>query len=139
MKYIFIYMLNNKNNMTKKKKKQSFSTKLFIGLGRKVRGFDAKLWNQEAKNIVKRGCLLKFRQNKEMCEVLLSTGHKKLVEASPHDSIWGIGLDARAARQTAEKDWPGTNWLGEVLMEVRDQLRKELDDDADSRSDDDNK
>mmetsp|Transcript_2290 Transcript_2290/g.3797 ORF Transcript_2290/g.3797 Transcript_2290/m.3797 type:complete len:184 (+) Transcript_2290:32-583(+) len=108
------------------------------GLGRKVRNFDGKLWNKEAKNIVRDGCLLKFRQNKTMNETLLSTGNKMLVEASPHDSIWGIGLDAAAARKVKEEDWPGTNWLGQVLMEVREILRKEENNNNNNDEDDDN-
>ena len=93
------------------------------GLGRKVSNFDKELWDKEAKNCVRDGVLLKFEQNKELRDYLLSTGEAYLVEASPSDSIWGIGLDAQAARQTKVEDWPGTNWLGEVLMDVRHYLR----------------
>jgi ribA/ribD-fused uncharacterized protein len=63
---------------------------------KKVRNFDAETWNKHARDIVREGCLLKFKQNPEMREVLLNTGDATLVEASPHDAIWGIGYDAAA-------------------------------------------
>lgn len=106
------------------------------GLGRAVSNFDADLWNKNARSAVRDGCYLKFSQNKAMGDVLLKTGTQHLVEASPSDRIWGIGFSAADALGNLEK-W-GTNWLGEVLMEVRDMLRKDVSkkdsDDTDSSS-----
>ena len=56
-------------------------------------------------------------------KALLETEDAFLAEANPKDSIWGIGLDAETARQTNYYDWPGENFLGKILMEVRDELR----------------
>lgn len=72
------------------------------------------------------GNILKFRQNPELKQKLLETGDKVLVEASPTDKIWGIGLGEKKARETAKhrNGW-GLNLLGNALGEVREVLRKE--------------
>ena len=95
-------------------------------LGRQVRNFDQDLWDSEKYPIVRNINLAKFRQNKGLRRKLFQTGAKILVEASPMDTIWGIGLDAEAAQQTEPENWPGQNLLGRALMEVRDQLRLEF-------------
>jgi len=69
--------------------------------------------------------LAKFRQNKAMCEYLLNTGDLILAEAAPNDKIWGIGLAATDPRVQNPAEWNGENVLGEVLMKVRETLRKE--------------
>lgn len=88
--------------------------------GREVKNFNQDIWNENAMDIVYSGCLLKFNQNKEIKEVLLSTKNKVLAEASPYDNIWGIGISAKEAKEG--KEWRGTNWLGKCLMRVRDTL-----------------
>jgi ribA/ribD-fused uncharacterized protein len=90
--------------------------------GRKVRGFDATIWNNNCKKIVSKGLYYKFSQNEEMEDYLVSTGDKILVETNPYDRIWGIGLTAHQASRTLPSEWPGTNYLGECLMEVRKML-----------------
>ncbi|KAG8470819.1 hypothetical protein KFE25_009240 [Diacronema lutheri] len=92
-------------------------------LGRCVANFDEDLWRERARPLVMQILTHKFAQNAHEQHVLLSTGNKLLVEASPYDAIWGIGLDAESARQTPTDRWPGSNWLGEVLCAVRTQLR----------------
>ncbi|BCO16270.1 NADAR family protein_gp217 [Bacillus phage vB_BceM_WH1] len=94
-------------------------------LGRKVKGFVEETWNKHAKEIVYKGNYAKFTQNPELLKGLKATGQTLLVEASPHDDIWGIGLDEKTARKTPEKDWKGTNWLGEVLTNLRFNLIEE--------------
>lgn len=92
-------------------------------LGRKVKNFDPKLWNEHKYEIVKQGNLLKFSQNKKYKDFLLSTGDKILVEASPYDTIWGIGMLETDSRAENPLLWNGENLLGFALMEVRDELR----------------
>jgi len=92
-------------------------------MGRKVRGFDESLWNSMAKEIVKRGNIAKFSQNPDLLEKLLSTDGTTLVEASPYDTIWGIGLRADDPLAEDRATWRGSNWLGEILTEVREELR----------------
>lgn len=92
-------------------------------LGRKVKNFDPKLWDEHKYEIVRQGNLLKFSQNKTYNDFLLSTGDKILVEASPYDTIWGIGMLETDSRAENPLLWNGENLLGFALMEVRDELR----------------
>jgi len=93
-------------------------------LGRKVKNFDAKIWDDHKYEIVKQGNLLKFSQNEKFKEFLLSTNNKILVEASPYDKIWGIGMLESDSRAENPLLWNGENLLGFALMEVRDLLKK---------------
>lgn len=88
--------------------------------GRKVRNFEMHKWAAVARDIVFRGCLAKFIHNPELYYELMKTQGTLLVEASPLDTVWGIGLDANTAAITPVNDWKGTNWLGQVLTEVRE-------------------
>ncbi|ANF97356.1 NADAR family protein [Paenibacillus bovis] len=91
-------------------------------LGRQVQHFDKKVWDEHARQIVYEGNHAKFTQNKELLEALLATKGTTLVEASPTDRIWGIGLAEEDPRVHNRSTWRGTNWLGEVLTELREQL-----------------
>ena len=91
-------------------------------LGRKVKGFDESQWLSERFGIVTRGCEAKFTQNQKMKEFLQTTGTKVLVEASPVDKIWGIGLSLDDERATKPHLWNGLNLLGFALMEVRQRM-----------------
>jgi ribA/ribD-fused uncharacterized protein len=91
-------------------------------LGREVKGFDSARWETHRFEIVVNGNRAKFSQHEELKRFLLSTGASVIVEASPHDTIWGIGLkqsddDAQDARR-----WRGLNLLGFALMKVRAEL-----------------
>jgi len=103
---------------------EATSPKTMKALGQKVRNFDDSTWNKLKYSIVLNGNYHKFAQNKEMRDFLLSTGDKILVEASPFDKIWGIGLDESSEMATAPKNWRGLNLLGFALMEVRDDIRR---------------
>jgi ribA/ribD-fused uncharacterized protein len=92
-------------------------------LGRKVRGFDEDRWNAARFDIVVRANEAKFGQNPALREFLLTTGTRVLVEASPVDRIWGIGLAAADPRAENPEQWEGLNLLGFALMEVRARLR----------------
>jgi len=91
-------------------------------LGREVRGFDEQLWEQKRFDVVVTGNLAKFSQHPELRDFLLTTGGRVLVEASPLDQIWGIGLAADHEHATSPEHWRGLNLLGFALMEVRHQL-----------------
>ncbi len=92
-------------------------------LGRKVRSFDSARWADACREVVYRGNIAKFSQNADLRELLLATGDRTLAEASPYDKIWGIGLTADDPNATDRTAWSGRNWLGEVLMRVRAELR----------------
>lgn len=91
-------------------------------LGRKVRAFDEAAWRESRWDIAVDGNYAKFSQNEHLREYLIATGDHVLVEASPVDPIWGIGLDYKAAANLDPSDWKGRNLLGFVLMEVRRKL-----------------
>ena len=60
--------------------------------GRKVRGFDEQRWIAARYHLVVAGNVAKFTQHPDLRRFLLNTGERVLVEASPYDRIWGIGL-----------------------------------------------
>ncbi|WP_439501743.1 NADAR family protein [Aminobacter ciceronei] len=92
-------------------------------IGREVRGFDEARWDGEKRRIVTEGSFAKFSQDKALGAFLLSTGNQILVEASPVDRVWGIGLAADDKRAANPLLWRGDNLLGFALMNVRDRIR----------------
>lgn len=91
-------------------------------LGRHVAGFDEQIWAEQRFEIVVRGNVAKFGQNEALKTFLLNTKDRVLVEASPTDRIWGIGLIENDHRATDPGKWLGLNLLGFALMVVRRQL-----------------
>lgn len=89
-------------------------------LGRMVENFDEESWVTHRQAIVLEGSIQKFTQNPELRTFLLNTGNRVLVEASPVDPIWGIGLAADDPRASDPGRWKGLNLLGFALMEARD-------------------
>lgn len=102
------------------------SPKICKALGKKVKPFDSAIWDQHKYNIVYDGIKAKFEQNPDIRAVLLATGDSILVEASPFDNIWGIGLTARQAKEISPEEWPGQNLLGKILMDVRKALENSV-------------
>lgn len=94
-------------------------------LGRQVQGYKDDVWSAIRFDIVLEGCYAKFTQNPELKQTLLDTGNTKLVEASPYDKIWGIGLGENASGVEDEKNWKGLNLLGQVLNQVKKEIRNE--------------
>jgi ribA/ribD-fused uncharacterized protein len=90
-------------------------------LGRTVRGFIESEWNMVSKQVVYSGNYFKFTQNPALLKALLET-KGELVEASPYDKIWGIGLRKEDPRAWSKDTWLGTNWLGEILTRLRGDL-----------------
>lgn len=91
-------------------------------LGRTVKGFDDRVWEDARFEVVVRANLGKFSQNSSLQDFLLGTGDRVLVEASPVDAVWGIGLAANDPMALNPRQWKGLNLLGFALMEVRAQL-----------------
>jgi ribA/ribD-fused uncharacterized protein len=92
-------------------------------LGRLVKGYNDVLWKEESERIVIEGNYHKFNQQDKLKHFLLSTKDAVIVEASPLDTIWGIGLASDNADAYHPKKWLGLNLLGFALMEIRDRLR----------------
>lgn len=91
-------------------------------LGRQVKNFIGSTWNENCKQIVYEGNKAKFLQNENLLKHLLKTEGKTLVEASPVDAIWGIGLAEGDPRAKNRHTWRGKNWLGEVLTQLRNDI-----------------
>lgn len=104
---------------------RTYSPETVKKLGRMVRGFDSSIWEKHRLDVVLRGNEAKFRQNPALKQYLLGTGDKILVEASPCDEIWGVGLGEDDPRITDPRQWKGLNLLGFALMVTRMNLRLE--------------
>ena len=95
-------------------------------LGRSVRNFNAESWMINSYTCMVAVNLCKFSQNEALKDILLSTSKRVLVEASPYDKIWGIGLDMNDDNCLDEHKWQGMNLLGKVLTYIRNEYKKEL-------------
>lgn len=102
-------------------------------LGRQVDGFEKSAWedDEDSKNgrpycwnVVWRGSMAKFGQNSYLLQQLMDTDGTTLVEASPEDPIWGIGLPEGHPNCFSRETWQGLNWLGEILTGVREHLKQ---------------
>ncbi|KAL9088693.1 MAG: hypothetical protein Q9159_002944 [Coniocarpon cinnabarinum] len=114
-------------------------------LGREVKNFDSNIWNEHKVSIVGNGNYLKFQQgvshhqgsnpeprpDSTLRGLLLETGEKEIVEASPTDRIWGIGFSIEDAPSSDRSQW-GENLQGKSLMDARDKLRANVSDSRES-------
>jgi len=91
-------------------------------LGRAIRDYDEQLWVERRSSIVVEGNTAKFGQNPLLKAYLADTAGCVLVEASPTDKVWGIGLAASDSRAMRPSQWEGLNLLGFALMDVRERL-----------------
>jgi len=98
------------------------TTKEVKSLGRSIQNFDAKVWEEKAFDIVVQGNKAKFSQHEDLKAFLFSTGTKIIVEASPYDTIWGIGMAEEDKEASNPLAWRGENKLGFALMAVREIL-----------------
>jgi ribA/ribD-fused uncharacterized protein len=90
--------------------------------GRKVKNFSDSIWLQHRNKILQDGLYAKFSQNANLRNKLLNTGNKTLVEASPYDKIYGVGLGENDEKILDENNWKGQNLLGYTLMNVRNLI-----------------
>lgn len=91
-------------------------------IGREVRGFDGAVWGAARSEAVVRGNVAKFGEHADLGAFLRATGDRVLVEASPRDRVWGIGMGASNPDARAPSRWRGLNLLGFALMEARSRL-----------------
>jgi ribA/ribD-fused uncharacterized protein len=94
-------------------------------LGRAIRGYDEEMWAANRYSIVIDGNMAKFGQNPALLAYLVATAGRVLVEASPTDRVWGIGLAADDRRAAQPSQWKGLNMLGFALMDVRERLARD--------------
>lgn len=93
-------------------------------LGREVANFKKEAWEAVARQIVYIGNLQKYTQNENLKQLLLDTDDAVLVEASPYDTIWGIGLSEEDPLRVDPNNWKGSNWLGQILTEIKKDLKQ---------------
>lgn len=91
-------------------------------LGRLVKNYNEEMWLERRFEIVVQGNLAKFSQHLDLKQFLLNTSDSVIVEASPVDKIWGIGLATEDKNAERPLLWNGLNLLGFALMDVRKQL-----------------
>lgn len=100
--------------------------RLAKALGRKVHNFDEAVWTQVSLELVADIQYYKFKSTQELTDIILATEDRTLVEASPTDCIWGIGLSIRNPDIMNILKWQGTNRLGKALMIARNRIQEEL-------------
>lgn len=93
-------------------------------LGREVANYQDDLWECVRFDYMVYSNYLKYTQNPDLKEKLLATGEKVLVEASPYDKVWGVGLLANNPLILDDKNWTGRNLLGKSIMKVRSMIKK---------------
>ena len=91
-------------------------------LGRRVANLHEPTWEALRFDVVVRANLAKFAQHETLRAWLISTAPALLVEASPSDRVWGIGLDEADPDARRPERWRGQNLLGLALCRVRDLL-----------------
>lgn len=97
-------------------------------LGREVKPFVEDVWSNAARDAVYPAVYTKFATNKFLSDLLLSTDNKVIVEASPYDKIWGIGIGTDEGVNLDDvSTWQGKNWLGQLTMCARNDLRNGTD------------
>lgn len=91
-------------------------------LGREVKNYRSSVWDEVREKVVKTAVFAKFSQNEYLKEKLLGTGEKLIAEANPTDRIWGIGMSKSDKEVMLKMDEWGSNLMGKILMEVREEL-----------------
>ena len=102
------------------------SPKTIKRLGKQVKNYDDAIWSQVRQPMMHRGIRAKFQQNPDLLQKLIDTDDAILAECSPYDKFWGIGLAVGDPRIQETAKWKGTNLLGNVLMDVRSELKSWL-------------
>lgn len=120
MMYNKAILFNDINTANKILKTNSASKQK--SLGREVVGYQESVWKKHREKIVYDGNYHKFTQNNDILKMLLNTKGKILVEASPYDTIWGIGLEKTDPKALNKSTWKGLNLLGYILTKLRDDL-----------------
>lgn len=116
-------------------KAQTFSDEVMMGrilaeknpskikaYGRNVQNYDDTIWSKKRRQAIFYANLEKFAQNPDLRDKLLATKDAILAECAVYDKLWGIGLSREHPDCQHPEKWPGKNLLGEVLMEVRENL-----------------
>lgn len=92
-------------------------------IGRKIKNYNEKSWAESRVGYMKLVQVMKFGQHPELNKILLATGDKQIIEASPLDNIWGVGMYSTHPDVEDPEKWKGQNLLGKVLESVRKVYR----------------
>jgi ribA/ribD-fused uncharacterized protein len=95
-------------------------------LGRQVKNFKKEEWDEMCEKIMYDAVYHKFSQNKELTRKLLDTGETEICESSPIDLVWGCGLSMEDPKILNKDNWTGKNLLGKVLVNLRKNLRQQI-------------
>uniref|UniRef100_A0A1I8A8E9 DUF1768 domain-containing protein n=1 Tax=Steinernema glaseri TaxID=37863 RepID=A0A1I8A8E9_9BILA len=91
-------------------------------IGRRVKEFKLSEWHEICIEVMAVANMNKFLQNEDLLVELLKTAGSELVECSPNDPFWGIGLAIDDPNVADRSRWRGANWLGQILTKIRDCL-----------------
>ena len=105
--------------------KVKYNPKAVKALGRKIKNFTDSIWDKHKMDIVEQASYLKFTQNPKLLKQLLVEQHLELVEASPVDKVWGIGLHYDNDEVLDKSNWKGQNLLGKCIMKARTKIINE--------------
>ena len=94
--------------------------------GKHITGFNQKTWDETSATVMITGLRAKFRQNSTLQAKLLATQDKHLAESSKNDRVWGTGLAMSDENAFNKDNWNGKNQLGNLLMKVREEIRRSI-------------
>lgn len=123
--HLFMYMkakLFDDTSVIKLPENQNLAQFEIKKLGRQVQNFKQETWDKHKYHFMYVALLTKAEQTPEFTTTLQNTKNTLIVEASPRDTIWGIGIKASDPRIETPANWLGENALGTLLMMVRDDL-----------------
>lgn len=91
-------------------------------LGRRVKKYNEEVWVLHRRRVAYEANKHKFSQDLTLLETLLHTAGEILVEASPNDKVWGVGMSAEDPDIADPAKWRGENYLGYVLTMLREDI-----------------
>lgn len=95
-----------------------------LGRSREI-PFNENIWDKNKERIFKDILREKYKLS-NLRRLMLQSGKREFVEASPYDNIWGIGMRENDPGVTDRSNWKGQNLLGKILTEIRDEIQEEI-------------
>lgn len=95
-------------------------------IGRAVRNYNDEEWDNVRYQYMVDTLRRKYANPSKERDFLVGTHPKILVEGSPYDKVWGVGIHYKDRRIVDVRNWEGDNLLGKALMEVRKEVLDNL-------------
>ena len=92
-------------------------------IANRVPGNLLKDWHVIKCDVMRELLIAKVEQCSKFRSTLLKTEGKRLIEAT-NDMYWASGLPPYLSTTTKPECFPGKNWLGRILEDIRDELRQ---------------